>query len=42
LAELLRVVPRQGDGVRPFEALLSVTIEGGVPLESKLVSVHVH
>jgi hypothetical protein len=28
--------------VRPFEALLETTIAGGVPLETKLVTVHTH
>jgi hypothetical protein len=28
--------------MRPFEALLEVTLEGGVPLQSKLISVRVH
>ena len=42
LGELLKTVSATGGGVRPFEALLAVTIEGGVPLQSKLVSVHVH
>jgi hypothetical protein len=42
LAELLRAVPRSNNELKPFEALLEVTLEGGVPLQSKLVSVHVH
>jgi hypothetical protein len=42
VAELMKAVPRQGAEVRPFEALLQVTLEGGVPLQSKLVAVHVH
>jgi hypothetical protein len=42
LAELLKVVSSPTGEVRPFEALLGVTLEGGVPLQSKLVSIRVH
>jgi hypothetical protein len=28
--------------VKPFEALLAVTLEGGVPLQSRLISIRVH
>lgn len=42
LAELLKTVTAPSGEVRPFEALLAVTVEGGVPLQSKLVSVRVH
>jgi hypothetical protein len=42
VAELLKSVSSPNGEVRPFEALLAVTLEGGVPLQSKLVSVHVH
>jgi hypothetical protein len=42
LAELLTTVSSPTGEVRPFEALLAVRLEGGVPLQSKLVSVHVH
>jgi hypothetical protein len=42
LGDLLKAVSNSSGGVRPFEALLAVTLEGGVPLQSKLVSVHVH
>jgi hypothetical protein len=42
LGGLLKEASAPDGGVRPFEALLAVTIEGGVPLQSKLVSVHVH
>ena len=42
LAELLKVVSSPSGEVRPFEALLEVTLEGGVPLQSKLVSMRVH
>ena len=41
LAELLKSVSTGGE-VHPFEALLAVTLEGGVPIQSKLVAVHVH
>jgi hypothetical protein len=42
LAELLRLVSSPTGEIRPFEALLAVTLEGGVPLQSKLVSIRVH
>lgn len=42
LGELLKAVSTSNGEVRPFEALLAVTLEGGVPLQSKLISVHVH
>jgi hypothetical protein len=42
LAELLKVVSSPSGEVRPFEALLEVTLEGGVPLQSKLLSIRVH
>jgi hypothetical protein len=42
LAELLKMVSSPTGEVRPFEALLEVALEGGVPLQSKLVSVRVH
>ena len=42
VGELLKAVSSPGGEVRPFEALLGVTLEGGVPLQSKLISVHVH
>jgi hypothetical protein len=42
LAELLRAVSSPAGEVKPFEALLAVTLEGGVPLQSKLVSIRVH
>jgi hypothetical protein len=38
----LKTVSSPSGEVRPFEALLAVTLEGGVPLQSKLISVHVH
>jgi len=42
LAELLKLVSSPGGEIKPFEALLAVTLEGGVPLQSKLVSIRVH
>lgn len=42
LAELLKMVSSPTGEVRPFEALLAVTLEGGVPLQSKLVAIRVH
>jgi hypothetical protein len=42
LAELLKLVSSPSGEVKPFEALLAVTLEGGVPLQSKLVSIRVH
>ena len=40
--ELLKEVSNPKGDMRPFEALLEVTLEGGVPLQSKLISVRVH
>ena len=42
MAELLKMVSSPTGETRPFEALLAVTLEGGVPLQSKLVSIRVH
>ena len=42
LAELLKLVSSSSGEIKPFEALLAVTVEGGVPLQSKLVSIRVH
>ncbi len=42
VAELLKAVSTPKGEARPFEALLEVTLEGGVPLQSKLISVRVH
>jgi len=42
LAELLKLVSSPAGEIKPFEALLAVTLEGGVPLQSKLVSIRVH
>jgi hypothetical protein len=42
LAELLKKVSSPTGEIRPFEALIEVSLEGGVPLQSKLVSLRVH
>jgi hypothetical protein len=42
VGELLKKISSPSGEVKPFEALLSVTLQGGVPLQSKLISVHVH
>jgi hypothetical protein len=42
VAELLKAVSTPKGEARPFEALLEVSLEGGVPLQSKLISVRVH
>ena len=42
LAELLKMVSSPTGEIKPFEALLAVTLEGGVPLQSKLVSTRVY
>lgn len=42
VAELLKAVASPNGEVRPFEALIGVALEGGVPLQSKLISVRVH
>ncbi len=41
-AELLKAASGPDGKVRPFEALLETTIIGGVPLEVRLVTIHVH
>jgi hypothetical protein len=42
VAELMKVISTPSGEIKPFEALLAVTLEGGVPLQSKLISVRVH
>jgi hypothetical protein len=42
VSELVKRVSSPGGEVKPFEALLQVTLEGGVPLQSKLVAIRVH
>jgi hypothetical protein len=41
-AELLKKATGPDGKVRPFEALLETTVVGGVPLEVRLVTIHVH
>jgi hypothetical protein len=41
-AELLKAAGGSDGKVRPFEALLETTIIGGVPLDVRLITVHVH
>jgi hypothetical protein len=41
-AELLKAATGRDGKVRPFEALLETTIIGGVPLNVRLITVHVH
>jgi hypothetical protein len=42
LDDLLRAVTNSKGEVRPFEAVLETDIGGGVPLQTRLVTVHVH
>lgn len=42
VAELVRSVGRSGGQLRSFEAVLETTIRGGVPLQTKIVAIHVH
>jgi hypothetical protein len=42
LAELLKPAKTPKGQVRPFEAVIETTIGGGVPLQSRLVTIHVH
>jgi hypothetical protein len=42
LADLVKAVSSPSGEVKPFEALLVVSLEGGVPLQSKLIAVRVH
>jgi len=41
-AELLKAATAPDGKVRPFEALLQTTIIGGVPLDVRLITIHVH
>jgi hypothetical protein len=41
-AELLKAANGPNGKVRPFEALLETTIIGGVPLDVRLITIHVH
>jgi hypothetical protein len=40
--QLFRAAGFKSGTIRPFEALLETTITGGVPVETKLVTVHTH
>lgn len=42
VAQLLKATGYRSGKVRPFEAVLEVTVGGGVPLQSRLLLVHVH
>ncbi len=42
VAQLLKAVGYTTGEVRPFEAVLEVSVGGGVPLQSRIVMVHVH
>jgi hypothetical protein len=42
VSELCKLVCSPAGEVKSFEALLQVTLEGGVPLQSKLVAIRVH
>ncbi|HEV2578098.1 MAG TPA: hypothetical protein VGU25_12890 [Acidobacteriaceae bacterium] len=41
-AQLLKAAAGPGDTIRPFEAVIGTRIAGGVPVQSKLVAIHVH
>lgn len=40
--QLLHVAIRSDGTVRPFEAVIETTLGGGVPIQTKLVAIHVH
>ena len=42
LEQLLRTAAGPGGVIRPFEAVIETTVGGDVPLESKLIAIHVH
>lgn len=42
VAQLIRIVTGPSGSVRPFEAVLETTVGGSVPLQSRVVAVHVH
>lgn len=42
LERLLQLAAGPGRSIRPFEAVIETTLGGGVPLESRLVAIHVH
>lgn len=41
-AELLKKITGPKGEIRPFEAVLETTIRGGVPIQTRLVTIHVH
>jgi hypothetical protein len=41
-AELVHAASFSKGEIHPFEAVLEVTLSGGVPIQTKLLSVHVH
>ena len=41
-ADLLRRLRWSGGEIRPFEALLETSVGGGVPLQTKLLTIHLH
>jgi hypothetical protein len=41
-ADLLRRLGWSGGEIRPFEALLETSVVGGVPLQTKVVTIHPH
>jgi hypothetical protein len=41
-AELLKKITGPKGDIRPFEAVLETTIQGGVPIQTRLVTIHVH
>jgi hypothetical protein len=40
--ELLKKITGPKGDIRPFEAVLETTIRGGVPLQTRMVAIHVH
>ena len=42
VAELVKQITTPTGEIRPFEALLAIPLEGGVPLQGKLLSIRVH
>jgi hypothetical protein len=42
VADLMRVIAGPSGSVRPFEAIIETTVGGNVPLQTKLIVVHLH
>jgi hypothetical protein len=42
VAELAHAASLSKGEIHPFEAVLEMTLSGGVPLQTKVLSVHVH